>query len=329
MNMRKIIFTILLLVLALTTFAQRDKLLEDGRRWVTFRWSFSDYSDSDDYIKWYISEDGGYYARNLTIMGDTLINDTIYKKLYSANLYYYNDWNAVGKLEAFIRYENGKYLYRFLNDKVRDKYKKEYPYDFIGNEHLLFDENRVEGDIIPSGLEVVSAVNDTVYPRYSDYSLKYWKVKDANNGPNYYDYFRYFDDIKWIQGVGYPTTLIPYVGREYDCLCGDVLLFCVAANGDTIYRNKRYWYPELTFITTIRKIFPDEVSFTQQGSECVVTLPADVAAWEATLSNSVGVTVARCSGEGSEVILPATSKGTHILVIKADGRVVKKKVFIK
>ena len=109
----------------------------------------------------------------------------------------------------------------------------------------------------------------------------------------------------------------------------DVLLFCIAANGDTIYRNKRYWYPELTFITTIRKIFPDEVFFTQQGSECIVTLPADVAAWEATLSNSVGVTVARRLGEGSEVILPATSKGTHILVIKADGRVVKKKVFIK
>jgi hypothetical protein len=81
--------------------------------------------------------------------------------------------------------------------------------------------------------------------------------------------------------------------------------------------------------TGVENISADEVSFTQQGSECVVTLPADVAAWEATLSNSVGVTVARRSGEGSEIILPATSKGTHILVIKADGRVVKKKVFIK
>ena len=311
--MKKIIFTILLSVLALTSFAQRDNLLEDGRRWVTFGWSFGDYDDDSEWVKMYLEDLGGYEACNLTIMGDTLINDILYKKLYVADLYYYNDWNALGKLEAFIRYDNGKYLYRFLKGKVQ----------------ILFDENSVVGDIIPPGLEVVSSVNDTVYPCYSDYSLKYWKVKDANNGPNYYDYFRYFDDIKWIQGVGYPTTLIPYVGREYDCLCGDVLLFCIAADGDTIYRNKRYWYPEFTFITTIRKIFPDEVSFTQQGSECIVTLPADVAAWEATLSNSVGVTVARRSGEGSEVTLPATSKGTHILVIKADGRVVKKKVYIK
>ena len=60
----------------------------------------------------------------------------------------------------------------------------------------------------------------------------------------------------------------------------------------------------------------------------MVTLPCD-AAWSVTLSNSAGVTVARFSGEGSEIILPATSKGTHILVVNAGGRVVKKKVFIK
>ncbi len=311
--MKKIIFTILLFVLALTSFAQRDNLLEDGRRWVTFGWSFGDYDDDSEWVKMYLEDLGGYEACNLTIMGDTLINDILYKKLYVADLYYYNDWNALGKLEAFIRYDNGKYLYRFLKGKVQ----------------ILFDENSVVGDIIPPGLEVVSSVNDTVYPCYSDYSLKYWKVKDANNGPNYYDYFRYFDDIKWIQGVGFPTTLIPDVGLGYDCLCNDVLLFCIAANGDTIYRNKKYWYPEYSYLTNIRKISASEISFTQQGNECIVTLPADVAAWEATLSNSVGVTVARRSGEGSEVTLPATSKGTHILVIKADGRVVKKKVFIK
>ena len=311
--MKKIIFTILLSVLALTSFAQRDNLLEDGRRWVTFGWSFGDYDDDSEWVKMYLEDLGGYEACNLTIMGDTLINDILYKKLYVADLYYYNDWNALGKLEAFIRYDNGKYLYRFLKGKVQ----------------ILFDENSVVGDIIPPGLEVVSSVNDTVYPCYSDYSLKYWKVKDANNGPNYYDYFRYFDDIKWIQGVGFPTTLIPDVGLGYDCLCNDVLLFCIAANGDTIYRNKKYWYPEYSYLTNIRKISASEISFKQQGNECIVTLPCDAATWSATLSNSIGVTVARRSGEGSEVILPANSKGTHILVIKADGRVVKKKVYIK
>ncbi|MBQ2368288.1 MAG: T9SS type A sorting domain-containing protein, partial [Bacteroidaceae bacterium] len=70
------------------------------------------------------------------------------------------------------------------------------------------------------------------------------------------------------------------------------------------------------------------VTVVQRGGECVVTLPyAD--AWSVTLYNSVGAAVACRSGEGSEIILPATSKGTHILVVNADGRVVKKKVFIK
>ena len=72
-----------------------------------------------------------------------------------------------------------------------------------------------------------------------------------------------------------------------------------------------------------------EVSFSQHGGRCIITLPYDAAAWSATLYNSAGATVARRSGEGSEIILPATSKGTHILVVNADGRVVKKKVFIK
>ena len=81
--------------------------------------------------------------------------------------------------------------------------------------------------------------------------------------------------------------------------------------------------------TGIENATAEDISFKQQGGECIVTLPGEAAAWSATLSNSNGITVARRSGEGSEIIMPATSKGTHILVVKADGRVVKKKVFIK
>ena len=72
-----------------------------------------------------------------------------------------------------------------------------------------------------------------------------------------------------------------------------------------------------------------EVSFSQHGGRCIITLPYDAAAWNATLFNCVGAIVAHRSGEGGEIILPATSKGTHILVLNIDGRVVKKKVLIK
>jgi hypothetical protein len=327
--MKKIIFTILLcLTFVFPLFAQRDNLLEDGRRWVTMGWTFGGYWD--EYVKEILSLEGYSSVNNITINGDTIVNDTIYKKLYSTegmhNADEFKDWNIPGRLTALIRCDNGKYLYRFINEALGREYKREYPYDFIGNEYLLFDENRIVGDTIPPGLEIISEVFDTIDSRYSDYSLKYWKVKDSNIETNYYDYFKYFNDIKWMQGVGCPTTLLPYVGREYDCLCGDVLLFCIAADGDTIYRNNRYWYPELT---NIRKMPASEVSFSQHGGRCIITLPYDAAAWSATLYNSVGAAVARRLGEGSEIILPATSKGTHILVVNADGRVVKKKVFIK
>ena len=49
----------------------------------------------------------------------------------------------------------------------------------------------------------------------------------------------------------------------------------------------------------------------------------------ATLYNSNGVCVAQKEGAGSEIFLPADSKGTHILVVKAGGRVVKKKIALK
>jgi hypothetical protein len=140
-------------------------------------------------------------------------------------------------------------------------------------------------------------------------------------------YWNVFGWYKWLKGVGYINTLMFF--DTYSGMTGNniySLICCVDPGNDTLYVNRDLLY---MLETGVDKISADEVSFTQQGSECIVTLPADVAAWEATLSNSVGVTVARRSGEGSEIVLPATSKGTHILVIKADGRVVKKKVYIK
>ena len=43
----------------------------------------------------------------------------------------------------------------------------------------------------------------------------------------------------------------------------------------------------------------------------------------------MGAAVARRSDEGSEIILPATFKGAHILLLNVGGRVVKKKVFVR
>jgi hypothetical protein len=47
------------------------------------------------------------------------------------------------------------------------------------------------------------------------------------------------------------------------------------------------------------------------------------------LYNSNGIRVAQKEGAGSEMFLSTDSKGTHILVVKAGGRVVKKKIALK
>jgi hypothetical protein len=82
------------------------------------------------------------------------------------------------------------------------------------------------------------------------------------------------------------------------------------------------------FKTNIEPLTSGDISIAQANGECIVTLP-DAAKWSATLYNSNGVAVVRKAGEGSEIILPAESKGVHILVLNIDGKEYTKKVVIK
>ena len=306
--MKRIIFTILLFLFILPSFAQ-DSLYVDGMKWVTWEFDFDDdYIGSDEYYFTYI------------IDGDTAINGYRYKKMQQ--FIGYSEEGCDYHLETyFVRYENGKYLFYLPDEKdyIGDK-------GYIGDDYLFFDENLKTGDLLPL-VEKIYSIGDTVFDDSPNYVRKYWKKQHTEND---YSRFSVLNDVLWVEGIGSLSQPIPYFIGEYDCACYQMLLYCTNSSGDTIYRNQKFIDLVAPYLNTNVPILKsDEISFTQRGGECVITLPADVAAWEATLSNSVGVTVARCSGEGSEVILPATSKGTHILVIKADGRVVKKKVFIK
>ena len=130
----------------------------------------------------------------------------------------------------------------------------------------------------------------------------------------------------WLQGIGFMNQQPFYI--EFDLIGGVSLdlICCIDPGNDTLYVNREL-LPLLQ--TGIESLSAENLSFSQQGNDCIVTLPANVSAWSATLLNSVGAAVARRSGEGCEIILPATSKGTHILVLNVGGRVVKKKVFVK
>ncbi len=306
--MKRIIFTILLSVLMLPSFAQNCSFYVDGMKWVTGEFYFNGGNISV----------GDYLYFSYTIDGDTTINGYQYKRMKQLAVYpekgseYYYD-------TYFVRYDNGKHLF-YLPD-----YKEYADYGcYIGDDCMFFDENLKEGDLLPFAEDIIYSLGDTVFVDSPNNVRKYWKTQHYSDDSR----FSALNDVMWIDGVGSLSQPIPYFIGAYDCACYQMLFYCINPEGDTICRNQKY-IDLFDFKTDVRKISASEISFTQQGNECIVTLPADVAAWEATLSNSVGVTVARCSREGSEIILPATSKGTHILMIKADGRVVKKKVFIK
>ena len=80
-----------------------------------------------------------------------------------------------------------------------------------------------------------------------------------------------------------------------------------------------------------KEIKPDALDLvvTPADGGCLVTLDTDTGEWTATLYNSNGVTVAQQQGNGCEIFLSTDSKGTHILVVKAGGRVVKKKIMLR
>ncbi len=234
--------------------------------------------------------------------------------------------------DSNIMIDGKQYTYIAHDGYYRKEGTKLYTRTFHGRDALVFDESWEVGDTTTwygnwgTNIENMEpyAVYETVAGIGYINGLKYWNLD--------HDGF----EITFLEGVGYINS-----GRAIFSYCFETqepeeglmtgqasyeLICCIDPGNDTLFVNRDLLY---MLETGVDKISASEISFTQQGNECIVTLPADVAAWEATLSNSVGVTVARRSSEGSEITLPATSKGTHILVIKADGRVVKKKVFIK
>ncbi len=305
--MKKVIFTLLFFVFILPSVAQNYSLYEDGMTWVTQNIMFELDGSIDE-----IGEKLLY-----VVQGDSTINANNYKRI---NCYYFDEIDNCNYLEDvyFVRYSEGKYLFYLPEYK---SYGNEEC--FIGDDYVFFDETLMPGEyLFGSKYEKIACTGDTVFAASPDKIRKYWKMLPYSSSSALYT--KFLNNILWIEGIGTLIEPIPAFINEYDCPCYHMLACCINANGDTIYKNQDYLNPVLN----IPSFSADEVSFTQRGGECVVTLPLD-AAWSATLSNSVGVTVVRRSGEGSEIILPATSKGTHILVVNAGGRVVKKKVFIK
>ncbi len=313
--MKKIVVTILLSIFTLVSYAQNEGLYVDGMKWVCGHYMFV----KKDSVRVY------NYLYTYVINGDTLINDIKYKKMFQSWRYLNRDYDkSYVNRKYFCRYENGKYLFYLPGYKDRSDWEP-----FIGDDYVFFDENLKAGDTwLSNPNEKIAYIADTVFNDSKDKVRKYWKMLPyLSTSSRYREAMNY---VLWIEGVGSPCQPMPYIVNEYDCACYNMVLYCINPVGDTIYRNQKYIdLVDFYYKTNVPQLASNNISFSQHGNECVIALPTDVEAWSATLYNSVGVVVARRSGEGSEIVLPATSKGTHIIEISAGGKVVRKKVFIK
>ena len=296
-------------------FNDKDGFYVDGMKWITGYFMF----DTKDVV-------AEVYPRYHTyvINGDTVIGDNIYKKMdeYSRSIYSTGGyWRTF-----FTRYENGKYMFYFPDDSYRDYYK--YRYYWIGDDVVFFDENLKSGDSnAPNEYEKIAYIGDTLFDDSPDEVRRFWKLSpDSDSRTRYTDAM---NNVLWIEGIGSISQPIPYFINEVDCACYEMLLYCINSEGDTIYRNKKYI--DLVapyFKTNMKPLTAGDISTKQADGECIVTLPT-ATKWSATLYGSNGAIVASKAGEGSEIILPAESKGTHILVLNIDGTEYTKKVVIK
>jgi hypothetical protein len=232
--------------------------------------------------------------------GDTTLSGLTYKKVYSIKC---DSIDSV-ELPMLIRRDGNKIYHRY------GSYGKWNP------DTLVFDEDWQQGDntIFPlqrnfdGTIDVFAKIFEIGYLQ----GRKSWDV----NGM-----------YTWIQDVGFVKTRLFFDSQHelpganlYNLIC------CVEANGDTLYVNRALLYLTQTGISSA---VSDNIICQQSADGLSVNIGADIPQWSATLYNSNGICVAQKEGAGSEIFLPADSKGTHILVVKAGGRVVKKKIALK
>jgi hypothetical protein len=321
--MKNIFLTTLALFFALPLFPQVDSIYTKGTQWIyvlDFFYEETFYFDGDILIE--------------TITGDTIVDGVVYKKIEETSIYISDDEEVQESQRNIyrgdlLRYTDGKYLRYYTEGCYRNDYKKNAPEKFLGDDHVMYDVNLKVGDKIWWDInQTVVEIGDTVFEDSPDVVRKYWRHNAGSNRLEEEEVYEALNHIWWIEGIG-RLSMPYYYGEDYGGV-GVMLMCCINANGDTIYRNKKYveGVKEYMRMTGIRNINTEDITIAQANGECIVTLP-NATKWSATLYNSNGIAVARKAGEGSEIILPAESKGVHILVLNIDGKQYTKKAVIK
>ena len=293
--MRKIWILFLLLPLSICAASwqafEEGQKLPDGMQWAIFSYVHPQY----------------YYTEIYRIAGDSVIDGKVFKKVLTSR----NEDFSNATLERYmLRDEGGRIYLRWHH----------------GEEELFFDCSSEVGDtLILQGKDpaIITCIKDTVFDNVKGDKLKCWEMilGEYDSSEDWYFWW----EATYIENVGFLST--GHAQTHFLQTGGDNKLLYVSVGDSLIYLCEEGIYYKSSE-TAIDGISADKLSIKQQGGECIVTLPS-TAKWNATLYSSNGTAVARKAGEGCEIILPAESKGTYILLLNIDGKQYTKKVVIK
>ena len=203
--MKKVnILLFILTLLSLLTYGQDYyPIVEDDKIWNVLSVI---YIPSDPYY------DTTFLTVSYKILGDTVIDDIAYKKMYSSNEEYPVNWS----FEYFIRENDDKKIWfrRFTED----------------NENLLYDFSINVGDSVIVGhsldeylyVDSITTVAINEVPRN-----KYWMSSN-------YDYY----SETWIEGIGSNKGIV--WSGSMTIVGGWIWLLCVSDEGELLYMNPNF-----------------------------------------------------------------------------------------
>jgi len=193
----------LLALLLLTTFVNSQEIVDSTKMW----------SCMEEHCQpWGSTYSTDYFRFDK----DTIINDTVYKKVWISEDENYEQWSFYG---AMIREVDNRIYFRQLFGE------EGLIYDFnmeIGDS-VLIDNPRAVGEIFIT-LEEIDSVETEV-----GFSER-WKLTSSE----------YPDAEYWIKGIGSETGVLNSSSGIFGGLCGLYTLLCEKENDELVYLNPDY-----------------------------------------------------------------------------------------
>ena len=199
--MKGVGLTVIILIFALQIMAQQ--IVDSTKMWSSMQENCLQFGTS-------------YTTNYHKFHGDTIINDTLYKKVWVSENENHDNWYFFG---SFIREENKRVYYR----------------EMFQSEGLIYDFNLTIGDSVLlnnsraiDNLWLTLAEIDSV--QNTDGFVERWRLENTT----------YLDSDYWIIGIGSQAGVLNSGTPVFGGLCGASTLLCEKENNQIIYQEPLY-----------------------------------------------------------------------------------------